>query len=71
MTQAWQEAQAFNADYPAFPIGVDTLLRSIRARQTRTEMAALTGGAPVDRKTALEMIESNREFEEGISWMDW
>lgn len=71
LTQAWQEAQAFNADYPAFPIGVDTLLRSIRARQTRTEMAALTGGAPVDRKTALEMIESNREFEEGISWMDW
>jgi hypothetical protein len=71
LTQAWQEAQAFNADYPAFPIGVDTLLRSIRARQTRTEMAAITGGAPVDRKTALEMLESNREFEEGISWMDW
>ena len=71
LTQAWQEAQAFNADHPAFPIGVDTLLRSISARRTRTEMAAVTGGAPVDRKTALEMIESNREFEEGISWMDW
>jgi hypothetical protein len=71
LAQGWREAQAFNADHPAFPIGVDTLLRSIRARQTRTEMAAITGGAPVDRKTALEMIESNREFEEGISWMDW
>ena len=71
LTQAWQEARAFNRDHPVFPIDVDTVLRSIRARQTRTEMAAITGGAPVDRKTALEMIESNREFEEGISWMDW
>jgi hypothetical protein len=34
-------------------------------------MAAITGGAPVDRKMALEMLESNREFEEGINWMDW
>jgi hypothetical protein len=46
-------------------IQVSTITQSIKGRARRSATAALTGGAPVERNVLNEILESNREFEEG------
>jgi len=55
----------YNKDHPTRPLSIDSIKRSMSGRQRRSESAILTGGAPVERNAVLEMIRSNREFEEG------
>jgi len=65
VSEGYADAREYNTDHPTTMIQVSTISQSMKARATRSATAAITGGAPVERNVLNEILESNREFEEG------
>ena len=60
-----EDAKAYNADHPGTRIELSTIQQSIGGRAVRSATARITGGAPVDRNVLMEIMQSNREFDDG------
>ena len=56
----------FNGDHPSRGITNDSLMASLRAKRANSGTAKITGGGPVDRREAIEIIQSNKEFDEAF-----
>lgn len=41
-------------------------MASLRAKRANSGTAKITGGGPVDRREAIEIIQSNKEFDEAF-----
>lgn len=65
VSEGYADAREYNADHPSTMIKVSTIKQSMKGQARRSTTAALTGGAPVERNVLNEILESNREFEEG------
>jgi hypothetical protein len=65
VSEGYADAREYNADHPGTMIKVSTIKQSMKGQARRSATAALTGGAPVERNVLNEILESNREFEEG------
>jgi len=65
VSEGYADAREYNADHPTTMIQISTIQQSMRGQERRSGTAALTGGAPVERNVLNEILESNREFEEG------
>lgn len=61
-----EKIKEFNGDHPSRSITNDSLRASLRAKRANSGMAKITGGGPVDRREAIEIIQSNREFDEAF-----
>ena len=66
VTEGYSDAAEYNADHPSTAIKASTIAQSISGKARRSATARITGGAPVDRNVLNEILESNREFEEGL-----
>jgi hypothetical protein len=62
-----EKIKEFNGDHPSRSITNDSLRASLRAKRANSGMAKITGGGPVDRREAIEIIQSNREFDEAFN----
>ena len=62
-----EKIKEFNRDHPSRSITNDSLRASLRAKRANSGMAKITGGGPVDRREAIEIIQSNREFDEAFN----
>ena len=65
VSAGYEDAQAYNADHPGTAIKVSTIQQSIKGKAVISATARITGGSAVDRNVLNEILESNREFEEG------